>query len=83
VREPSDPLLIIHDLTNIPATMNMPLSNEWHIYCETKWMIAHEQPWYYRAFFFRSAQRCFIISEMRLREAALMWRRLRLGVAAA
>ena len=29
-------------------------------------------------FFFRSAHRCFIISEIRLREAALMWRRGRL-----
>jgi hypothetical protein len=37
----------------------------------------------YLDFLFRSAQRCFIISEMRLREAALMWRRLRLGAVAA
>lgn len=33
-------------------------------------------------FFFRSAQRFFIISDMRLRAATLMWRRRRVGFAA-
>jgi hypothetical protein len=27
-----------------PATADMPLSNEWHIYNKTKWMIGHHQP---------------------------------------
>jgi hypothetical protein len=40
-------------------------------------------PLNYRAFLFRSAQRCFIMSEMRLREAALICRRFRLGPVAA
>ena len=33
-----------HNLTNIPAALNMPLSNEWHIYTKSKWAIGRNYP---------------------------------------
>src|ERR1039458_5259389 len=47
-------------------------ANEWQFSTAKHFPI---EPAYYFDFFFRSAQHSFIISEMRLRAAALMWRR--------